>query len=121
MKKPATADARGEATDIARNMVTRFGMYEKLGQMTYEEPRQSFLGENMLGSTPRNCSEETAREIDCAVLELTTAARQRALEILTTNRFQLEQGAALLLASEIPRPSPIVEDPQVQQTDAEKA
>ncbi|MGB5764055.1 MAG: hypothetical protein WBM58_16055, partial [Sedimenticolaceae bacterium] len=103
------------ATDIARNMVTRFGMYEKLGQMTYEEPRQSFLGENILGSTPRNYSEETAREIDCAVRELTTAARERALSILTANRAQLEQGATMLLAketllaNEIPRPSPVVD------------
>jgi len=108
-------DDLDKATDIARNMVTRFGMYEKLGQMTYEEPRQSFLGENILGSTPRNYSEETAREIDCAVRELTTAARERALSILTANRVQLEQGATMLLAketllaNEIPRPSPVVD------------
>ncbi|MDH3280404.1 MAG: ATP-dependent zinc metalloprotease FtsH [Gammaproteobacteria bacterium] len=103
-------DDLDKATDIARNMVTRFGMYEKLGQMTYEEPRQSFLGDAVLGSTPRNYSEETAREIDCAVRELTTTARERALAILDANRSQLEQGAALLLeqetlqGDEIPKP-----------------
>ena len=108
-------DDLDKATDIARNMVTRFGMHEKLGQMTYEEPRQSFLGEAMLGSTPRNYSEETAREIDCAVRELTTAARQKAVAILTKNRSQLEQGAnrlmekETLLADEIPKPQPFEE------------
>jgi cell division protease FtsH len=106
------ADDLDKATDIARNMVTRFGMHEKLGQMTYEEPRQSFLGEAMLGSTPRTYSEETAREIDCAVRELTAAAREKALAILTTNRDQLEQGSArllekeTLLSEEIPKPMP---------------
>jgi len=104
------ADDLDKATDIARNMVTRYGMHDKLGQMTYEEPRQSFLGESILGATPRNYSEETAREIDCAVRELTTSAREQALAILTANREQLEQGAVLLLeketllADEIPRP-----------------
>jgi cell division protease FtsH len=103
-------DDLDKATDIARNMVTRFGMHEKLGQMTYDEPRQAFLGENVLGSTPRNYSEETAREIDCALRELTASARERALAILKANRAQLDQGAALLLAKEtlladeIPRP-----------------
>ena len=120
-------DDLDKATDIARNMVTRFGMHDKLGQMTYEEPRQSFLGENMLGSTPRNYSEETAREIDCAVRELTTAAREAALKILSANRPQLEQGAALLLAretlqaNEIPRPSPAGDVPSAQRSDTEQA
>ncbi len=93
-------------------MVTRFGMHEQLGQMTYQESRQSFLGEAMPGSTTRNYSEETAREIDCAVRELTSIAREKALAILTANRAQLDQGARLLLeketlsAGEIPVPSP---------------
>lgn len=109
MSTGATDDL-DRATDIARNMVTRFGMHEKLGQMTYEEQRHAFLGELPLASTPRSYSEETAREIDCAVRELTTAARERALAILTANRAQLEEGAGrllekeTLLADEIPQP-----------------
>jgi len=89
-----------KATDVARNMMTRLGMHEKLEQMTYDEPRQSFLGENILGSTPRNYAEETAREIDCAVCELMTEARERALGMLRENRTQLEQGDTALLARE---------------------
>ncbi len=94
------ADDLDRATDIARNMVTRFGMAEKLGQMTYEESRQGFLGQPVPGMTQRTYSEETAREIDCAVRELTDSARERALEILSTHRDKLERGAALLLEKE---------------------
>jgi len=107
------ADDLGKATDIARSIVTRFGMYEKLGQMTYEEPRHAFLGEAVLGSAPREYSEETAREIDCAIREITSAALERAKLILRANRAQLDAGARLLLekevlqAGEIPRPEPV--------------
>jgi cell division protease FtsH len=106
------ADDLDKATDIARNMVTRFGMYEQLGQMTYEEPRSTFLGEAGLNLAPRQYSEETAREIDCAVRELTEQAREKALLILRTNRTKLEDGARkllekeTLLAEELPQPEP---------------
>ncbi len=94
------ADDLDKATDIARNMVTRFGMAEKLGQMTYEEARQGFLGQPVAGMIQRTYSEETAREIDCAVRELTERARERALQILKTYRQQLERGAGMLLERE---------------------
>jgi cell division protease FtsH len=55
------ADDLDKATDIARNRVTRFGRYEQLGQMTYEEPRSTFLGDAGLSLAPRQYSEETAR------------------------------------------------------------
>jgi ATP-dependent Zn protease len=57
----------------------------------------------------RHYSEETAREIDCAVRELTDQAREKALAILTTFREELEESAArllekeTLLADELPR------------------
>jgi cell division protease FtsH len=106
------ADDLDKATDIARNMVTRFGMYEQLGQMTYEEPRSTFLGEAGLNLASRQYSEETAREIDCAVRELTEQAREKALRILRINRTKLEDGARkllekeTLLAEELPQPEP---------------
>ena len=40
------ADDLNKATDIARDMVARVGMHDKLGLVTYETPRQTFLGEN---------------------------------------------------------------------------
>ncbi len=48
----------------------------------------------------REFSEDTAREIDCALRELTTGAFEKALGILRKYRSQLEQGAKLLLEKE---------------------
>ena len=90
-----------KATDIARNMVARFGMHEKLGLVTYETPRQTFLGEDALAHfAEREFGEETARKIDCAVRELTTAAFEKASAILRKYRRQLDEGARLLLEKE---------------------
>jgi cell division protease FtsH len=92
------ADDLSKATDIARNMVTRFGMGRPLGPVTYESEPNSFLGP-MAGST-RLYAEETAREIDVAVREMVDTAFERARAILTRNRPILEEGAKALLAKE---------------------
>jgi cell division protease FtsH len=95
------ADDLNKVTDIARNMVTRFGMAETLGLVTYETPRQTFLSENAFAHfAEREFSEETAREIDCAVRELVGSAFARAVEILRKYRRQLDEGATLLLERE---------------------
>ncbi|MDP2619402.1 MAG: ATP-dependent zinc metalloprotease FtsH [Hyphomicrobiales bacterium] len=95
------ADDLNKATDIARNMVARFGMHEELGLVAYETPRQTFLGENALAHfAEREFSEETAREIDCAVRELTKSAFDKASAVLRKYRRQLEDGAKLLLEKE---------------------
>ncbi len=61
----------------------------------------TFLGENAFAHfAEREFSEDTAREIDCAVRELTTGAFERAQSILRKHRSQLEQGAKLLLEKE---------------------
>ncbi len=105
------ADDLQKITDIARSMVVQFGMHEALGQVAYEAQRQSFLGERAMMPQPREYSEETAREIDCAVRELTGSARAMALAILASNRGQLDDGARRLLeqetlqAGEIPVPA----------------
>jgi hypothetical protein len=81
---PQLADrlSQAKAADIAGNMVTRYGMSDHLGQMTYEQQRQSFLGQAQFTAQERQYSEEAARKIDCAVRELTEKARQQALHIL---------------------------------------
>ena len=94
------SDDLDRATDIARSMVTRFGMSEKLGQMTYESQRRSFLGTNGQEYSERHYSEETAREIDCAVRQLTEQARLRAMDILNIYRRQLDETAKRLLEKE---------------------
>jgi cell division protease FtsH len=95
------ADDLNKATDIARSMVTRFGMHDKLGQVTYETARQTFLNEDALAHyAEREFSEETAREIDCAVRDLVTEAFDTALACLHKYRRQLDEGATRLLAQE---------------------
>jgi cell division protease FtsH len=94
------ADDLQKVTDIARSMVMRFGMDEKLGQVSYEAERHSFLGQEFLPSTPRNYAEATAREIDCAVRNLIDQVYQRTLETLRAHRPALDAGARLLLEKE---------------------
>ena len=94
------ADDLQKVTSIARSIVMRYGMHEKLGNVVYEEERQSFLG----GSGPmvdqRTFSEETGREIDCAVRAIVGAAFERAVALLTSQRAALERGASQLLEKE---------------------
>ncbi len=92
------ADDLAKATDIARSMVTRFGMGATLGPVTYESEPTTFLGQ-AYGSR-RLYGEETAREIDVAVRALVEAQFQRARAILSTNRALLDEAARKLLATE---------------------
>ena len=91
------ADDLAKVTDIARSMVMRYGMGEKLGSVSYEGERQTFLGQNM---NERNYSEETAREIDTEVRALVQAAFERAVAILAANRALLDDWAKRLLVKE---------------------
>jgi cell division protease FtsH len=92
------ADDLAKATDIARSMVTRFGMGAALGPVTYETEPTTFLGQAY--GSQRLYAEETAREIDVAVRGLVEAQFQRAQEILVANRALLDDAAGLLLANE---------------------
>jgi cell division protease FtsH len=101
--QPSTgaADDLAKATDIARAVVMRYGMHDKLGLVAYEEERRSLLADSSL-SPPgeRRYSEETAREIDCAVREMVNRAFEAATGTLTRGRKVLERGAKLLLEKE---------------------
>lgn len=95
------ADDLARATDIARSMVTRYGMEEKLGHVTYDTEPRTFLDVQQRPTMlERQYSEDTAREIDCAVREILDAAYAKALGILTRRRADLEKGAAALLEKE---------------------
>jgi cell division protease FtsH len=89
-----------KVTDIARQIVTRFGMSEALGQAVLEEQRSSYLGDSMMNVTQRDYSEETAREVDVAVRELIDAAYSQAKSILKKRTKDLKKGALLLLEKE---------------------
>ncbi|WP_428263549.1 ATP-dependent zinc metalloprotease FtsH [Haliangium sp.] len=93
------ADDLSKATEIARSMVTRYGMVPELGHVTYDTEPQNFLG-IAVPEGRRSYSEETAREIDCAVRALVDGAFERARGLLVTHRELLESSAHRLLADE---------------------
>jgi len=99
------ADDLVRATDIARQIATRFGMHESLGQAVLEQDRSGFLGEDRLGFNPRDHSEATAREVDLVVRGLMDIAYRRALDLLEKARPDLEAGAQLLLERETITPA----------------
>jgi len=95
------ADDLVKVTDIARSMATRFGMVEKLGQVTFEDAPQNFLGTPAPSfGQERKYSEETAREIDTAVRDIVRQAFDKAVGILRSNRAILERTAQKLLEKE---------------------
>jgi len=93
------ADDLAKVTDIARNMVVRYGMDEKLGSVSLEEERAAMMP-SPLAMTERRYGEDTAREIDRAVRGIANAAFERAVDILTRHRKTLEAGARELLQKE---------------------
>ncbi len=94
------ADDLGKATDIARSMATHYAMVPALGHGTYENEPGSYLGQVAPGIETRMYSEETAREIDCAVREILDKAFVAARGVLAVNRDLLEEGARVLLEKE---------------------
>ena len=95
------ADDLAQATNIARTMVTRYGMDEALGQVTYDAERQTYLGQPQdFGLFPRSYSEQTAWQIDEAVRELIKQAFERATAILEMHRQLLDDTAQQLLEKE---------------------
>jgi len=88
------------ATEIARTMVTQFGMSEKLGLASLEGPRHAtFL--MVPTQSPKEYSEETARLIDEEVKRILSDAHTKARDILVAHRSALEELAKLLLEKEV--------------------
>ncbi len=86
-------------TELARAMVTRYGMSEKLGPMTYGHAETLvFLGKEL--GERRNYSEPVAQEIDVEVRQMVKGAYERALAILNEQRDRLEAVAQRLLEVE---------------------
>ncbi|MEM2446434.1 MAG: ATP-dependent zinc metalloprotease FtsH [Candidatus Bathyarchaeia archaeon] len=88
-----------QATKLARAMVTRYGMSEKLGPMTFGEKQELvFLGKEI--GEQREYSEKVAQEIDEEVRKLVQQAYERAKEILRTHRDKLDRLAQALMEKE---------------------
>jgi cell division protease FtsH len=88
-----------QATKLARAMVTRYGMSEKLGPMTFGEKQELvFLGKEI--GEQREYSEKVAQEIDEEVRRIIREAYERAKEILIKHRDKLDRLAQALMEKE---------------------
>ncbi len=87
------------ASDIARKMVTQWGMSEKLGPIAFgNKEEQIFLGREL--STHRDYSEQTAQEIDSEVKAIISSCYEKARSVLTEHKNQLQSVAEALLERE---------------------
>jgi len=88
-----------KATDLARRMVTEFGMSDKLGPLSFgKRDELVFLGREI--GEQRNYSDDVARQIDEEVRAIIDRAYERATEVLTTHRDRLVALAEKLVAEE---------------------
>ncbi len=85
-----------KATQLARAMVTQYGMSDKFGMVQLGQPASRYLG----GGQQLTCSEGTAQEIDAEVQALVEEGHQTALRTLRENRFKLHEIAHYLQKKE---------------------
>lgn len=89
------------ATDIARAMVTEFGMSDALGAINYDGHKRARFLDVAMGPERGNYSEETAQKIDAEINRIITEAHDTARRILTDGRQQLEVVTRELLKREV--------------------
>jgi cell division protease FtsH len=88
-----------QVTNLARTMVTRWGLSEELGTVTYgESQNEVFIG--ISATRPQHFSEATAQKIDAEIKRLVATGREEARKILTERRAELEIVARGLLEFE---------------------
>lgn len=85
-----------KATQLARSMVTIYGMSDEFGMMQLEQVRNQYLG----GNSSLTCSAESAREIDKTVARIISDAHAKAVKIITDHKAQMDAAAAILLKKE---------------------
>jgi cell division protease FtsH len=90
-----------QATSLARNMVTRWGMSDRLGMVQLAPKQNPYLNSlDGLTAPQKVVSEETARAIDEEVLKIITESHEEAKRLLTEHRRELDALAEALLARE---------------------
>jgi len=96
------ADDLVKVTDIARAMVTRYGMTERLGHVALEKDRRSFLTTDQpyYGPQERDYSDETAAAVDEEVKRIVEETFGRTVALLQERREILEKSSRLLLERE---------------------
>ena len=97
MPSTGAADDLVKVTDIARSIVTHYGMCAKLGAIVFDEYAE---GDRPHPFDGKPYSDHTAEVIDAAIQQIVNENMMRALRLLRDARAQLEAGAAQLLANE---------------------
>ena len=85
-----------KATNIAKNMVTRFGMSDRFGLMGLATIENEYLG----GGSRLNCSDVTAADVDTEVMNLLKGCYEEAKQLLSENRELMDKLAAHLIEKE---------------------
>jgi len=93
------ADDLVKATDIARAMVTQFGMSDEIGMISIDSPKSQFLDPSLTESSLR-FGPDMAQRVSTAVGKLLNDAFQLATDVLALNQSVLEDTAQQLLAEE---------------------
>ncbi|MDZ7800462.1 MAG: ATP-dependent zinc metalloprotease FtsH [Trueperaceae bacterium] len=120
-----------QATDVARRMVTRWGMSERLGRVALTASSEGYLGES---EGPRAYSEETARLVDDEIKVIVEGQYVRVTAMLEEHRVTLDEVVSVLLVREtlhqdefatlmrgeaLPDPPPVADPPSPPQDAAE--
>ena len=85
-----------QATKLARNMITRFGMSDEFGMMALGTVQNAYLNQD----TSLTCAPGTAEKVDAVVEQVIEEAHKRALQILRENKFKLHEIAHYLYKKE---------------------
>ena len=95
----ASADLQ-HVSDIARRMVTQWGMSEKLGLVAYDSDQPVFMGMEYGNQSRGGYSQETAATIDSEIRRLISEAHERATKLLKENRSILDNMSRVLVEKE---------------------
>ena len=85
-----------QATKLARNMITRYGMNDEFDMVALETVNNQYLG----GDASLACSAETQREIDEKTIQLVRTQHEKAKKLLTDHRQKLDELAQFLYEKE---------------------
>ena len=94
------SDDLARASELARQMVMRYGMSRRLGSLTYGVPHESRFLKMPFGNEERNYSDSTAEQIDADVREISDRLYKRVKAILSERRADLELIASVLIQKE---------------------
>ena len=89
-----------KVSDMARAMVTTYGMSEGVGLLTYEQPSSPFLP-GVVPAPPKAYSEDTAQKIDAEVRTIVDQAHEQVRQLLGEKKTALERLARQLMEQEV--------------------